>query len=122
MRRPRGRRHDERVRRRRRDHGGSAVRKIIPIAAAGAAALVIAGGTFGYVSANKDVTLSVDGAAAEVHSTAGTVGDLLKARGISLTDHDVVAPAPEARLSDGTRIAVQYGRPVTVKVDGKPRT
>ena len=53
---------------------------------------------------------------------ASTVGDVLQSEGIELGEHDVVAPAPETKLVDGTQIAVQYGRQVTVTVDGQPQT
>ena len=98
------------------------MRKIIPAVIVGATALAVAGGTFAYVTADKDVTLAVDGAATEVSTMSGTVGELLGSQGISLTEKDVVAPAPETPLTDGTRIAVQYGRQVTITVDGKPQT
>ena len=95
------------------------MRKIIPAVIAGATALAVAGGTLGYVTANKDVTLSVDGQARNLTTTSGTVADFLGAEGIVLGEHDVVAPAPDTSLADGTRIAVQYGRQVRLTVDGK---
>ncbi len=98
------------------------MRKIIPAVVAGAAALAVAGGTFAYANLDKDVTLSVDGAASDVSTMKGTVGEVLADRGISLGQHDVVAPAPGTTVTDGTRIAVSYGRQVTVKVDGRPKT
>jgi uncharacterized protein YabE (DUF348 family) len=98
------------------------VRKIIPVVASGATALALAGGTFGYVMSNKDVTLSVDGQAKTVTTAASTVGDLLESEGIKTGSHDVIAPAPTSKLADGARIAVQFGRQVTFTVDGKPQT
>jgi uncharacterized protein YabE (DUF348 family) len=99
------------------------VRKIIPAVAAGATALAIAGGTLAYSAIDhKDVTLSVDGTATDVDTRATTVGDVLEDQGITVGEHDVVAPAVSTAVSDGTRIAVQYGRQVTVKVDGQPKT
>jgi uncharacterized protein YabE (DUF348 family) len=100
----------------------SVVRKIIPVVAAGATALALAGGSFGYAALNKDVTLSVDGATKDVTTMASTVGDVLQKQGITVGEHDVVAPAAGAKVTDGTRIAVQYGRQVNVKVDGRPQT
>ena len=44
---------------------------------------------------------------------------MLRARHISLGDHDVVAPGPGSSVADGATIAVRYGRPLDVKVDGK---
>jgi uncharacterized protein YabE (DUF348 family) len=97
------------------------VRKIIPVVVAGATALALAGGTFGYATAKKDVMLSVEGATTEVSTLSGTVGDVLAGQGITVGEHDVVAPAVDDKVTDGTLIAVQYGRQVTVNVDGKPK-
>jgi resuscitation-promoting factor RpfB len=94
------------------------VRKIIPVVAAGATTLALAGTTFGYANLNKSVTLSVDGQSTEVRTSADTVGALLKTRGIEVSGHDVVAPGPDAKLDDGTRIAVKFGRQVTFTIDG----
>lgn len=98
------------------------MRKIIPAVVAGATVLAVAGGTFAYVSSNKDVTLAIDGAATEVTTMSGTVGDFLGSQGIAVSERDVVAPSLDAPLTDGTRIAVQYGRQVTITVDGRPQT
>ncbi len=95
------------------------MRKIIPAVIAGATALAVAGGTLGYVTANKDVTLSVDGEARNLTTTSRTVGDFLGAEGIVVGEHDVVAPAPDTSLSDGARIAIRYGRQVRLTVDGR---
>jgi uncharacterized protein YabE (DUF348 family) len=103
------------------DRTWSVVRKIIPVVAAGATALALAGGSFGYAALDKDVTLSVDGATTEVSTMSSTVGDVLQKQGITVTEHDVVAPAATAKVADGTRIAVQYGRQVKVKVDGQEK-
>ncbi len=101
---------------------GVLVRKIIPVVAAGVTALAVAGGTFGYVIANKDVVLAVDGASTEVATTAGTVGELLADEGVTVGDRDVVAPSLDSKVTDGTRVAVQFARQVTVNVDGKSQT
>jgi uncharacterized protein YabE (DUF348 family) len=98
------------------------VRKIIPLVVAGATTFALSGGALAYAGLDHDVTLSVDGQAREVSSTAGTVGELLEAQDIKVGEHDVVAPAPTTDLADGTRVAVQFGRPVTFSVDGKPQT
>jgi uncharacterized protein YabE (DUF348 family) len=95
------------------------VRKIIPAVIAGASSLAIAGAAYGYVNVNKDVTLSVDGSPRHVSTMAGTVGDLLRSQSISIAEHDVVAPGVDAKIGDGTLVAVQYGRQLTVVVDGR---
>ncbi len=98
------------------------MRKFIPIVAAGITALAVAGGSFGYLTLDKDVTLSVDGAPTRVSTFAGTVGDVLDQQGIKLTERDVVAPAADSKISDGTLVAVKYARPVRVEVDGQQQT
>ena len=98
------------------------MRKIIPVVAAGATALALAGTTFGYANLNKSVTLSVDGQTADVRTSANTVAALLRSRGIDVNDHDVVAPNLDAKVENGTRVAVKFGRQVTFTVDGAPQT
>jgi resuscitation-promoting factor RpfB len=98
------------------------VRKIIPVVAAGATALALAGTTFGYANLNKSVTLSVDGQTTEVRTSADTVGALLTSRKIEINGHDVVAPGLDAKVEDGTRVAVRFGRQVTFTIDGVAQT
>jgi resuscitation-promoting factor RpfB len=98
------------------------VRKIIPVVAAGATALALAGTTFGYANLNKSITLSVDGQTSEVRTSADTVGALLRSRGIEVNGHDVVAPNLDAKVDDGTRVAVKFGREVTFTIDGAAQT
>ena len=98
------------------------MRKIIPAAIAGATALAVAGSTFAYASLNKDITLSVDGAPRQVSTMAGTVGELLKSQHIAINEHDDIAPGTSAKLTDGTVVALQYGRQLEVSVDGDPQS
>jgi len=95
------------------------------IALAGAAAVAAAaviGTTVGYASMGKDVTLNVDGRIDHVSATGDTVSDVLKDQGISLGSHDEVAPALDAAVNDGTTIAVRYGKPLKLDVDGDTTT
>jgi len=78
--------------------------------------------TVGYAAMNKTVTLSVDGEATQVGTLGKTVGDVLESEGISVGDHDVVAPGLDSPINDGTRIAVRFGRPLQVSVDGTDQT
>ena len=94
------------------------MRKIIPAVAAGVTALAVAGGTFGYVTLDKAVALSIDGDVTQVQTMEPTVGELLEKQGIQVGEHDVVVPAADTRLAEGTAIAVNYGRLVTISVDG----
>lgn len=94
------------------------------VAGAVAAALVAAGGAGAgtYLALDKSITISIDGNERQVHTFAGTVGDVLADEGVRFDERDVVAPAPTASLADGTRIAVRYARELTLTVDGKPTT
>jgi uncharacterized protein YabE (DUF348 family) len=97
------------------------VRKIIPVVAVGAA-LAVTGTSLGWAGLNKDVTMSVDGSPSTVTTTAGTVGELLQDQGIEVSSRDIVAPDVSAKVTDGTRVAVQFARQVTFTVDGQKKT
>lgn len=98
------------------------MRKIVPAIAVGVTMLSVAGATFAYAISGSEVRLSVDGSSREVSTAADTVGQLLDRQGLQIGPHDVVAPDPETALSDGSTVAVRFGRQVTVTVDGTPRT
>jgi uncharacterized protein YabE (DUF348 family) len=92
------------------------------IAAVGAtAAVVVAGGSVAYAAKSKHVTVTVDGQQQKVHTFGSTVGDALEARGITVGEHDVVAPATSAKLDDGQEISVQFGRRLVVNADGQKK-
>ena len=95
------------------------MRRIFPAVAAGATALAVAGGTFGYVTLDKAVTLSVDGQVQRLQTMAPTVGDLLENEDIEVGERDVIAPGPDAKLAEGATVAVRYGRQVTFSIDGE---
>ncbi|GAB3443431.1 hypothetical protein GCM10027517_21870 [Phycicoccus ginsengisoli] len=78
-------------------------------------------GAVGVSHLDKSVTLSVDGKTSTVHAFGSTVGDVLTKEGITIGDHDVVAPSKDAPLSDGEKVVVRYGRKLTVTVDGATR-
>jgi len=98
------------------------LRKIIPAVIAGATALAVGGGTFAYASLNKELTLTVDGAPRQVRTMAGTVGELLDDENIAVAAHDVVAPGKDSQLTEGSVVAVQFGRQLKVTIDGQPRS
>ena len=78
--------------------------------------------TVGYAALSKDVTLTLDGRTTHVSAIGDTVGDVLASEGIDLTDKDLVAPAVDETITDGSAIAVQFGRPLEVSVDGESQT
>jgi resuscitation-promoting factor RpfB len=80
-------------------------------------------GTTAFVTRDRTVTLSVDGRTTQVSTLAGTVGDLLEDRDITVDlAHDMVVPLPGAKLKDGQTIVVRFGRRVVLSVDGETRT
>ena len=97
------------------------MRALVPVIA-GAAVLAVGGGSLAYAGLRSDVTMSVDGQATQVTTSAQTVGDLLAAQHLAVGPHDVVAPSTTTELHDGTRVSIQYGRQVTVSVDGARQT
>ncbi|HEY5148719.1 MAG TPA: ubiquitin-like domain-containing protein [Mycobacterium sp.] len=89
----------------------------------GAAALVcllaVAGGM--YAVMHKTVTITVDGTAQEVSTLSGSVAGALDAAGLTVSEHDSLAPGADDPISDGSQIALQHGRLLTLTVDGQTR-
>ncbi len=84
-----------------------------------ALALAVVATGAGYASMRKTVTLSVDGRTTEVHTFGDTVSDVLRGQDLRVGSHDAVAPALDSSVRDGQTIALRYGRPLDVKVDGR---
>lgn len=82
--------------------------------------LVVAGIVF--TIARKTVTVSVDGSTKKVSTFGDTVADVLDSQHITVGRHDAVAPSLDASIGEGTRIAVSYGRHLTLTVDGRKHT
>lgn len=78
--------------------------------------------TVGYNVASREVTVTVDGKPQTVRTFGDNVEDVLASEGITLEDRDVVVPALDAEVQDGSEISVRYSRPLTVSFDGKTRT
>ena len=99
------------------------MRKIIPVVVAGATALAVAGGTFGYATMDKAVTLSLDGQVQQLQTTAPARWvTCWRSEGIEVGHRDVVAPSLDTKLTEGTQVAVRFGREVTFTIDGEPQT
>ncbi len=96
--------------------------KTLLAALVAAVVLAVAGSTYGYAALSSSVTLSVDGQEKEVTALGDTVGDVLESEGIDVGDHDDVAPGLDEQVTDGSRIAVAYGRPLELSVDGETQT
>ncbi|WP_327655623.1 ubiquitin-like domain-containing protein [Streptomyces sp. NBC_00483] len=81
----------------------------------------LAGGTSAFVADDKAIHLSVDGKERTLHTFADDVTELLAEEGVDVGDHDVVAPGETADLASGDEVAVRYGRPVRLTLDGQRR-
>jgi uncharacterized protein YabE (DUF348 family) len=86
------------------------------------AVLAVAGTSFGYANMGKSVTLSLDGKTEQVSASGSTVGDVLDDQGIHVDKHDMVAPGLDQQVDDGDQIAVRFGRPLKLDVDGQKQT
>jgi uncharacterized protein YabE (DUF348 family) len=89
------------------------------LAAATVAAVAVAGGAVAYADARKTVTLDVDGDVKTVTSYSGSVDDLLTSQGVVVDDRDLVSPAADASLEDGSDVVVRSGKELSLQVDGK---
>lgn len=96
--------------------------RILRVAAQAAVLTTVVGGTIAYADHGKNVTLVLDGQPAGLQSEADDVRGLLADEGITVGAKDLVAPAPDTPLTDGQRVVVRFARPLTVTVDGVPRT
>ncbi|MGW0575372.1 ubiquitin-like domain-containing protein [Streptomyces sp. NPDC002920] len=94
----------------------STIRRLLPQALVVA---FLAGGTTAFVAEDKAVELTVDGNSRTLHTFADDVTELLADEGVGLGAHDVVSPAPGTELSSGDEVAVHYGRPVRLTLDGQ---
>ena len=92
------------------------------ITATALAAALLCGGATTATGLHKDVSLSIDGQLVPAAGFALTVADVLSAKGITVTDQDVVTPALDAPLTDGQTIAIQFSKQLTLNVDGTPHT
>ncbi|MFE3161484.1 ubiquitin-like domain-containing protein [Streptomyces sp. NPDC059224] len=96
----------------------SAVRRLLPQALVVA---FLAGGTTAFLAKDKAIELSVDGRPRVLHTFADDVTELLSDEGVRVGAHDVVAPAAGEALASGDEVAVRYGRPVRLTLDGRRR-
>ncbi|MFG2650901.1 ubiquitin-like domain-containing protein [Streptomyces sp. NPDC048436] len=117
-----GRAEARRAARRKKTKGSSerpdSLRRLLPQALVVA---FLAGGTSAFVADDKVVQLSVDGETRTLHTFADDVGELLADEGVDFGAHDIVAPTAGTALASGDEIAVRYGRPVKLTLDGQRR-
>lgn len=95
------------------------MRKLVPIAVA-VGVVVASGGVFGTATAfAKDIKLTVDNQPVDVRTWSGTVGDVLRANNISLSERDTVYPARTEAVKQGEVVSVRHARQVNLTLDGR---
>ncbi|MGV9244531.1 ubiquitin-like domain-containing protein [Streptomyces sp. NPDC003710] len=94
------------------------VRRLLPQALVVA---FLAGGTTAFIAKDKAIELTVEGRHRTLHTFADDVGELLAREGVGVGAHDVVVPSPGTPLTSGEEVAVHYGRPVRLTLDGHRR-
>ena len=87
----------------------------------GAVLAGVVGATVAWANVDKTVTLRVDGQVEKVHTVAGSVRGVLEIAHYPVGPHDVVAPALDARVHNGSEIVLRRGRLLRLSVDGIPR-
>jgi resuscitation-promoting factor RpfB len=87
----------------------------------GAVLAGVVGGTVAWGSVDKTVTLVVDGHAGHLRTTASRVSDVLDVAGYHLGRHDLIAPAAQAPVHDGSKVIYKRGRLLHLDVNGVRR-
>lgn len=95
-------------------------RKVLLVAAAATIGLLAVGGGTA-ASLAKHVTITVDGQQQQVTTLAGSVQGALSAAGLQTRAHDVIAPAADSQISDGSQIALERARLLTLTINGQER-
>ncbi len=94
-------------------------RKLLLVAMAAALGVVAVGGATAAAMA-KHVTITVDGQDRQISTLSGSVSGALDAAGLTMGEHDVLAPAADTAISDGSHIALERGRQLTVSSRSGP--
>ena len=82
----------------------------------------VVGATVAWARVDKTVELRVDGESYKMHTVASNVRGVLLAAHYPVGAHDVLAPALNAKVRNGTTIVLRRGRLLHLHIDGKPRT
>lgn len=84
--------------------------------------LIVTLSVTGFMWAQKDVTVVVDGRVLRLQTHAGDVASVLDEAGVAVDSSDVVSPAPQAAVQPGDTVVVRHAVPVTVDLgDGEKR-
>jgi uncharacterized protein YabE (DUF348 family) len=99
---------------------GRNLRKPVLVGVAALVVALVAGGGVAAAS-HKTVSVTVDGQQQEVGTFAGSVDGALDSAGLTVSEHDTIAPAADTAISDGSQIVIERGRLLTLTIDGKTR-
>jgi len=99
---------------------GRSLRKPVLVGIAALVVALVAGGGV-VAAAHKTVSVTVDGQQQEVGTLAGSVEGALDSAGLTIAEHDTVAPSVDTAISDGSQIVVERGRLLTLTIDGQTR-
>jgi uncharacterized protein YabE (DUF348 family) len=99
---------------------GRSLRKPVLVGIAALVVALVAGGGI-VAAAHKTVSVTVDGQQQEVGTLAGSVDGALDSAGVTISEHDTVAPSVDTAISDGSQIVVERGRLLTLTIDGQTR-
>ena len=93
------------------------------ISVAAATALVVAGTAATAIGTSyRHVTVEVDGVPHDVSGFFTTAGDALHSAGVTVGDHDLVAPASNQTVASGDTVVVRTATEYDVTVDGNQTT
>lgn len=95
----------------------------VPLRAAtgGVLATMVVGGV-AVVSAQKDITLDINGEQMALATFSSDVAGALEDAGIEVGAQDIISPAPSTALGKNDTITVRTAKPVAVVIDGEERT
>ena len=93
------------------------------ISVAAATALLVAGPAATAIGTSyRHVTVEVDGVTRDVSGFFTTAGDALHSAGVTVGDHDLVAPASNQTIASGDTVVVRTATEYDVTVDGNQTT
>ncbi|PZS29074.1 MAG: resuscitation-promoting factor [Pseudonocardiales bacterium] len=102
---------------------GEYMRRSVKYGLYGAVLAGLVGGATVYATtaSGKSVTLVVDGQSKNITTTASDVNGALSDAGYHVDNHDIVAPAVETKIKNGSKIVLRQGRLLHLIVDGKKK-
>lgn len=83
---------------------------------------ILASTGYVWVTFDKTVSVEIDGQPRAVRTFARTVDGVLDQIGVEPGQHDLVAPAQNVGVKDGSRIVIRRGRQLTLRLNGTTRT